>query len=101
MFNGAAAGTVVGQTPAAGEPHPQGTKVTISISKGPQPFKVPDVKGKSCADAKGALEGLGMKVTAQTSGGGEATCGGNKVLEQDPLSGSDRRPGSEATLYVG
>lgn len=101
VFNGAAAGTVVGQTPAAGEPHPQGTQVTISISKGPQPFKVPDVKGKSCADAKGALEGLGMKVTAQTSGGGAATCGGNKVLEQDPLSGSDRKPGSEATLYVG
>jgi hypothetical protein len=42
-----------------------------------------------------------MKVTAQTSGGGAATCGGNKVLEQDPLSGSDRKPGSEATLYVG
>ncbi len=59
------------------------------------------MKGKSCADAKGALEALGLKVTAQTSGGGAATCGGNKVLEQDPLSGSDRRPGSEATLYVG
>ncbi len=101
VFNGAVAGTVVGQTPAAGEPHPQGTQVKISVSKGPQPFKVPDVKGKSCADAKGALEALGMKVTAQTSGGGAATCGGNKVLEQDPLSGSDRKPGSEATLYVG
>ena len=101
VFNGAPTGTVVGQTPAAGEPHPQGTKVTISVSKGPQPFKVPDVKGKSCAEAKGALEALGMKVGAQTSGGGAATCGANKVLEQDPLSGSDRRPGSEATLYVG
>ncbi|CAN5879762.1 Stk1 family PASTA domain-containing Ser/Thr kinase [soil metagenome] len=101
VFNGAASGTVVGQTPPAGEPHPQGTEVKVSVSKGPQPFKVPDVKGKSCAEAKAALEGLGMKVSAQTSGGGPATCAGNQVLEQDPLAGSDRRPGSEATLYVG
>ncbi len=101
VFNAAAAGTVVGQAPPAEEPHPQGTEVKISVSKGPQPFKVPDVKGKSCTDAKGALEALGLKVTAQTSGGGAATCGGNRVLEQDPLSGSDRRPGAEVTLYVG
>ncbi|MEX0791228.1 MAG: PASTA domain-containing protein, partial [Actinomycetota bacterium] len=101
VFNAAGSGTVIGQTPPAEEPHPQGTEVKVSVSKGPQPFKVPDVKGKSCADAKGALEALGMKVSAQTSGGGAATCGGNPVLEQDPLSGSDRRPGSEATLYVG
>jgi eukaryotic-like serine/threonine-protein kinase len=101
VFNGAATGTVVGQTPAGGEPHPQGTEVKVSVSKGPQPFKVPDLKGKPCAEAKGALEALGMKVSAQTSGGGAATCAGNPVLEQDPLSGSDRRPGSEATLYVG
>ncbi|HEX2053595.1 MAG TPA: PASTA domain-containing protein [Actinomycetota bacterium] len=100
VFNGAAAGTVVGQAPAAGEPHQQGTQVKISVSKGPQPFKVPDVKGKSCADAKGQLEGLGMKVVAQTSGGGAGTCGGNRVLEQDPLPQSERKPGAEATLYV-
>ncbi|HEX2180616.1 MAG TPA: Stk1 family PASTA domain-containing Ser/Thr kinase [Actinomycetota bacterium] len=101
VFNGAAAGTVVGQAPPAGEPHQQGTEVKIQVSKGPQPFKVPDVKGKSCADAKAQLEGLGMKVVAQSSGGGAATCGGNAVLEQDPLADSERKPGAEATLYVG
>lgn len=100
VFNGAAAGTVVGQAPAAGEPHPQGTEVKLQVSKGPQPFQVPEVKGKSCADAKAQLEGLGMKVVSQTSGGGAATCGGNRVLEQDPLPQSERKPGAEATLYV-
>lgn len=101
VFNAAAAGTVVGQTPPAGEPRPQGTEVKIAVSRGPQPFKVPDVKGKSCADAKAQLEGLGMNVVAQTSGGGAANCGGNQVLEQDPLADSERRPGAEASLYVG
>ncbi len=101
VFNEAAAGTVVGQSPAAGQPHPQGTQVKISVSRGLQPFQVPEVKGKSCTEAKGQLEGLGMKVVAQTSGGGPASCGGNKVLEQDPLPQSQRKPGAEATLYVG
>ncbi|HVL52320.1 MAG TPA: Stk1 family PASTA domain-containing Ser/Thr kinase [Actinomycetota bacterium] len=101
VFNAAAAGTVIGQSPPAGEPHQQGTQVTISVSRGPQPFQVPEVKGKPCSEAKGQLEGLGMRVVTQTSGGGEATCGANRVLEQDPLPQSQRTPGAEATLYVG
>lgn len=100
VFHGAAPGTVVGQSPPPGEPHQQGTEVTLQVSKGPQPFAVPDVKGKSCADASSQLEGLGMSVKSQTTGGAAADCGGNRVLEQEPLPQSERKPGAEATLYV-
>ncbi|MEX2553917.1 MAG: Stk1 family PASTA domain-containing Ser/Thr kinase [Actinomycetota bacterium] len=101
VFNGAPAGTVTIQLPPAGEKHPQGTQVAFQVSKGPEPFKMPDVKGKACSEVKAQLEGLGMKVVAQSPSGGEGSCGGNKVLEQDPLPQSTRKPGNEATLYVG
>jgi beta-lactam-binding protein with PASTA domain len=100
VFNPAAAGTVLDQTPKPAEPNPQGTQIQLSVSKGPAPFQLPSVKGRTCSDAKGALEGLGMKVSVQSSNGGAAACGGNKVLEQDPLAGSTGHPGEEATLYV-
>lgn len=100
VFNAAASGTVLSHKPAAGEKHPQGTTVKLQVSKGLAPFPMPDVKGKVCSEAKGLLEGLGMKVVTQSSGGGAATCGGNKVLEQDPLPGGNHKAGQEATLYV-
>jgi serine/threonine-protein kinase len=100
VFSSAPAGTVVAQLPAAGEKHPQGTQVGIQVSKGPEPFRVPDVKGKPCAEAKAQLEGLGMKVVVQSPGGGSGACDSNRVLEQDPLAQSTRKPGNEATLYV-
>lgn len=101
VFNPAASGTVVAQLPAAGEKHPQGTQVGVQVSKGPEPFQVPDVKGKPCSEAKSQLEALGMKVVTQSPGGGAASCASNPVLEQDPLAGSTRRAGNEATLYAG
>lgn len=77
---------------------PQGTEVKLSVSKGPQPFSMPDLKGKPCNEAKAAVQGLAIVV--RSSNGGEAACGANRVLEQDPLAGTKVRKGQEATLYV-
>lgn len=101
VFHAAAPGTVVAQEPAPTEELAQGTEVILQVSKGPEPFAVPAVKGKPCSEAKGQLEGLGMAVSVQSAGGGPADCGGNQVLEQDPLPESTRTAGDEATLYVG
>lgn len=100
VFNPAAESTVVGQTPAAGQKLPQGTVIKLQVSRGPQPFQMPDVKGKACSETKAQLEALGMRVVAQSAGGAPGQCGANRVLEQDPLPQSSRRPGDEATLYV-
>ncbi|HEX2258299.1 MAG TPA: PASTA domain-containing protein, partial [Actinomycetota bacterium] len=100
VFNSLAEGTVVDQTPKAGEKLPQGTLVKMIVSRGPQPFAMPNVKGRSCGDAKSQLEGLGMRVSVQSPSGGGASCVANRVLEQDPLADATVRNGREATLYV-
>lgn len=98
VFNDDLAGRVVGQTPKPGETHPQGTVVKLAVSKGPAPFSMPDLKGKPCTEARAA--GAGLVITIRSSGGGEAPCGANRVLEQDPLPGTTVNKGREATLYV-
>jgi len=100
IFSDSAVGTVAGQAPKPGEKAEQGTAIKLLVSKGPQPFAIPDVKGKPCADAKSQLQGAGMTVVIRSSGGQAAECGSNKVLEQEPLAGSNARKGQEATLYV-
>lgn len=101
VFNAAEAGTVVAQEPAPTDELAQGTEVLLQVSKGPEPFSMPDLKGRSCTEARGEVEGLGMSVVVQSAGGGSAECAGNPVLEQDPLPDSTRTTGDEATLYVG
>ena len=100
VFSEAPAGKVAGTAPPAGAKVQQGTAVKLQVSKGPAPFGVPDVKGKPCSEAKTQLEALGLTVVARSSSGGAASCGAGRVLEQDPLSGSNARKGQEATLYV-
>ncbi len=100
VFSSAPESTVVDQSPKPFEKMPQGTEVRLIVSKGSQPFTMPNVKGRPCGEARGQLEGAGMKVTVQSPSGGSAPCGSNRVLEQDPLAESNVRAGREATLYV-
>lgn len=97
VFDDAAAGTVIRQSPNPGESVEKGSRVHLVVSKGPQPFAMPDVKGKSCADAKSQLESMGLVVVVRSQSGG---CGANRVLDQDPLPGATVRKGDEATLYA-
>jgi serine/threonine-protein kinase len=100
VYSPASEGTVVDQSPKPPEKVPQGTPVKLMVSKGTQPFAMPNTKGRTCSDAKSQLESLGLRVSIQSPTGGSAACGGNKVLEQDPLPETNVRGGREATLYV-
>ena len=55
----AAAGTVLGQAPAAGTHVRHGTPVSLTVSKGPQPIPVPDVRGQEQEAAVKAIEAAG------------------------------------------
>ncbi|MGW1379118.1 Stk1 family PASTA domain-containing Ser/Thr kinase [Streptomyces sp. NPDC002446] len=55
-------GTVARQTPGAGKKLGKGETVTLTLSKGPEMITVPDVTGKSEADAKKELAALGFTV---------------------------------------
>jgi len=99
-FGDAAPGTVIGQSPKPGEKLEQGKVIQLSVSKGTQPFVLPNLKGKACADAKAQLAALGMSASVRSAGGQQASCAANKVLEQEPLPGSSGHKGQDATLYV-
>jgi serine/threonine protein kinase len=60
------AGTVLGQAPASGTPVRHGTPVSLTVSKGPQPIPVPDVRGQDQDAAFRAIEGAGLKAASPT-----------------------------------
>ena len=81
----AAKGTVLSSSPASGEQLAPGTKVALVVSKGPELLAVPDVVGKTRADAEKALAeaGFGAAVTEVFSD----TVKKGIVVAQDPATG--------------
>ena len=58
----AAAGIVVGQSPAAGTQQGKGSVITLQVSKGPATSQVPDVTSQTEADARAQLRASGFEV---------------------------------------
>ncbi len=56
------AGQVISAAPTTEGPVREGTTFSLTVSKGPAPVKVPDVIGKTWADAKSILENAGLKL---------------------------------------
>lgn len=86
--------SVIRQDPAGGTAH-HGDQVALVISKGPQQVTVPNVVGKSGADARNQLQQLGLKVNEFDLLGG-----GSRVFAQDPGGNTRVKPGSSVTIYV-
>ncbi|MEF2737125.1 MAG: PASTA domain-containing protein [Bifidobacterium choerinum] len=63
-----------------------GDAVTVTVSKGPETVKMPDVVGKSPEDARKELEVLGLKVKIDKPLGVDVL---HRVQGQDPKAGSD------------
>ncbi len=88
-------GDVVAQTPSGGSA-PRDSAVALQVSKGPDVVTVPDVNGKSAAEATAALQAVGLKakVTKVLIGGP------GQVLRTSPSGGSRAKRGSTVTVYV-
>lgn len=86
-------GSVVRQSPGAGDKVAKGTTIRLVVSKGPPIVPVPDVRGKPVKQAEKTLEGAGFEVRVNHIPGG-----GNKVLTQNPRNQAPY--GSTITLYV-
>ncbi|MDQ3680248.1 MAG: Stk1 family PASTA domain-containing Ser/Thr kinase [Actinomycetota bacterium] len=93
-----AANTVVGQDPPPDTRVDKGSTVTLRISQGPQPVKVPSVIGDDVDDARSQLQRLGLQ--AQVSTQPSDTQREGRVLDQDPKSGADVPKGSTVRLVV-
>lgn len=95
----AAAGTVLAQDPASGTPAKRGTAVSLTVSKGPEPIPVPDVRGQEQGAAVKALEAAGLKAVIAPETVNDKKVPKGAVVAQDPSSGTLTR-GASVTLTV-
>jgi serine/threonine-protein kinase len=89
-------GQVVETRPPAGEQVPEGTRVTVLVSDGPE--EVPDVVGMTENQAKQALQQAGFEVFVTTSSDTEEPKG--TVIDQNPPGGTERPKGDSVTIVV-
>jgi serine/threonine-protein kinase len=95
----APAGTVLAQAPPSGTQVRHGTPVDLTVSKGPQPIPVPDVRGQEQGDAVQAIEAAGLKAVVASETVFDRTVPKGAVVAQDPASGNLTRGGT-VTLTV-
>ena len=91
-------GTVVATTPSVGTRVGANTRVELQISAGEETVRVPSMRFQPEADARLALQELGLEVlTVQEF---SSTVPAGVVAEQDPDPGTEVPVGSEVTLVV-
>jgi eukaryotic-like serine/threonine-protein kinase len=81
------AGTVFKQSPAAFQTVMRGETVTYWVSSGVAQVAVPDLSGGSQADAKAALEAVGLKLGLVSTQPSDTVLTGD-VISQDPPAGN-------------
>ncbi|QNE88643.1 Stk1 family PASTA domain-containing Ser/Thr kinase [Corynebacterium incognita] len=89
-------GTVIKQSPEAGEESAKGSQVTITISRGEEKVTVPSVSGMGWTDAKQALEEAGLEATKVAT---DSTKPEDQVLSASQ-EGSEVPKGTEITVEV-
>jgi len=95
-----AQGVVVAETPAAGTSVPRGTKITLSVSKGPATTQVPDVTGMTQSTAESLLTGAGLTPSVVYDPVTDPAQDGI-VQSTDPAPGSDAKSGDVVIIHVG
>ncbi|MGW5513700.1 Stk1 family PASTA domain-containing Ser/Thr kinase [Nocardia africana] len=89
---------VIAESPAAGTKIDAGSKVTITLGKGPDQVRVPDVVGQSIDVAEPNLaDSAGFKVVIQKVSSSRPA---GEVLSTDPAGGSMADKGSTITVQV-
>jgi serine/threonine-protein kinase len=91
-------GAVIGLRPASGTTLTVGAPVTMVISKGPAPTRVPDVRGLRQADAVAALARAGL--TAQVQRQFDGQIAGGRAIGTDPRAGTGAARGTSVILLV-
>ncbi len=93
----AAPGTVLEQNPMPGVV-PQGSTVTVKVAAAPTSAKVPDVVGKTIAEASNAITGVGLKVSQVNQSSTTVPLG--KVISTNPSAGISITLGQTVTVTV-
>jgi serine/threonine-protein kinase len=91
---------VIRTSPESGQVLERGSTVNLIVSSGPQKVNVPDVTGKTEADARTVLEDAGFKVSAteeETTNADEV----GTVIRQNPVADATAAEGSKVSIVVG
>ncbi len=92
-------GLVIATDPAAASPIRRFERVELIVSKGPELFAVPDVVGRTQAEAAEELRTAGLAVGGVAEEYNESAAAG-EVLRQSPGTGTERRRDSAVNLVV-
>ncbi len=95
-----AAGVVVASDPPPGSSVSKGSKITLSVSKGPATTQIPDVTTQNQADATAILQGAGLKVAVIFDPVTDPSQDG-VVISEDPAAGADAKQGEVVIIHVG
>jgi serine/threonine-protein kinase len=98
--NSAPKGQVVAENPPAGTSVPKGSKIILSVSKGPATSQVPDVRGQAQGTAEQLVQGAGYTVALIFVDVNDPSQDGT-VIDQDPAPGTNAPQGAVVTLTVG
>ncbi|WP_433561989.1 PASTA domain-containing protein [Nocardia sp. CA-151230] len=99
MGSTAPKGTVAKVDPAPGTVLPANAQVKVYRSKGSQPVKVPDVRGKTEDEARTALQKAGLTVSS-TRDQYDNKIKSGQVIGTDPAVGTSTESGSGVVLIV-
>jgi serine/threonine-protein kinase len=91
-------GQVIETSPPGGTTVERGTKVTLTVSKGPERVAVPDVTGETEDNARSALEGAGLRVGKVTEEESDQDPG--TVIDQTPAAGDNVTKNTAVDLTV-
>ena len=89
---------VIRTDPAAGSRAHRGELVHLFVSRGPERFTVPDIRGRAETDARTALAGIPVQVSEQTAN--DDTVPKGAAIGTDPAAGTAVRRDSAITLLV-
>ena len=95
-----AQGVVVAEDPPPGTNISKGSKITLSVSKGPATTQVPDVTGQSQPNAEALLTGAGLTPSVVYQPVTDPSQDG-LVISQNPSPGADAKSGEVVIITVG
>ncbi len=92
-------GAVIATDPASGTSLELPATVSVTLSQGPATIQLPDLTGRSLADARSALEQIGLRL-AGTSTDTSSLMPENSVLRHSPAPGAIVSSGASVSLIL-
>ena len=90
-------GAVISTNPTVGTELKRGDTVTVTVSKGRAPIRIPDLSGRNINDARAELQRLGLTAVERYKDSDQAA---DTVIGQSPKAGTGAAPDDEVTLDV-